>query len=117
MTNRVTLIAKVLEAAKIRTYESRGQTFETVSLWVEVKDADRADRFTVEIHCPKAQTVAKAMQADVLAEINGQLRHDRWKDKQTSRWTGKVYIAIEPGVGTLRSKGMAPEPTPQAMAA
>lgn len=108
MTNRVTLLAKVLAAPKSRSYEIKGQSFETVSLWVEVRDDNRTDRFTVEVNCPKAQTVAKAMDENVLAEIVGQLRHDRWKDKETGRWTGKVYIAIDPGAGTLRSKGMAP---------
>ena len=27
----------------------------------------------------------------------------------TNRWTGKVFIAIDPGEGTVRSKGMAPD--------
>lgn len=47
------------------------------------------------------------MKADVIAEVTGVLRHDRWKDKATSRWTGKVFIAIDPGEGSLRSKGLA----------
>jgi hypothetical protein len=56
------------------------------------------------------------MKADVIAEITGALRRDRWKDKATGRWTGKVFIAIDPGEGTLRSKGMAPQ-SPQSEAA
>jgi len=32
---------------------------------------------------------------------------DRWKDKGTGRWTGKVFVAIDPGEGSLRSKGIA----------
>jgi len=109
MTNRVTIIGKLLDAPKIRTYEQKGGTVEIVSLWVEVKDDIRSDRFTVEINDPKAQAAAKAMRKDVLVEVSGKLRHDRWKDKATSRWTGKVFIAIDPGEGTLRSKGVASE--------
>jgi single-strand DNA-binding protein len=107
MTNRVTIIGKLLDAPKVRNFEQRGGTIEIVSLWIEVKDDVRADRFTVEINCPKAQLAAKAMRADVLVEVTGKLRHDRWKDKTTSRWTGKVFIAIDPGEGSVRSKGMA----------
>jgi len=117
MTNRVTLIGKVLDTPKIRTFEVRDGKIEIVSLWIEVTAGARADRFTVEVNCPKAQVTAKAMQADVLAEVVGVLRHDRWKDKTTSQWTGKVYVAIDPGAGTLRSKGMALEPAAQEMAA
>ena len=47
--------------------------------------------------------------AGALVEINGKLRHDRWKDKQSQRWTGKVFIAVDPGEGTIRSKGIAPD--------
>ena len=54
------------------------------------------------------------MKKDVIVEVTGQLRHDRWKDKATSRWTGKVFIAIDPGAGTLRSKGMAADPSERA---
>jgi hypothetical protein len=107
MTNRVTLIGKVLDAPKIRSFEARGGTIEIVSLWIEVRDVDRADRFTIEINCPKAAATAKSMKADVLAEISGALRHDRWKDKKTGQWTGQVFIAVDPGAGMLRSKGMA----------
>ncbi len=107
MTNRVTLLAKVLDAPKSRTYESRGTTYETVSLWIEVRDEHRADRFTVEINCPKAAASAKAMRAGVIADISGQLRHDRWKDKASGKWTGKVFVAVDPGEGHVRSKGLA----------
>jgi hypothetical protein len=107
MTNRVTITGKLLDAPKVRSIEQRGATIEVVSLWVEVKDDIRADRFTVEINDPKAALAAKAMRADVLVEVTGKLRHDRWKDKATSRWTGKVFIAIDPGEGSVRSKGMA----------
>jgi hypothetical protein len=117
MTNRVTLIGKVLDTPKLRAYEVRDGKIEIVSLWIEVTAGNRADRFTVEVNCPKAQVAAKAMQAGVLAEVVGVLRHDRWKAKTTNQWTGKVYIAIDPGAGTLRSKGIAPEPAAQEMAA
>lgn len=46
---------------------------------------------------------------EVIVERTGKLRHDRWKDKATSRWTGKVFIAIDPGEGSVRSKGLAAE--------
>ena len=107
MTNRVTIIGKLVDAPKIRRFEYKGGAIEIVSLWIEVKDADRADRFTVEINDGKAATAAKAMKADVIVEVTGKLRHDRWKDKATNRWTGKVFVAIDPGEGSLRSKGMA----------
>ncbi len=107
MTNRVTITGKLLDAPKIRSFEHKGGTIEVVSLWVEVKDEDRADRFTVEINDGKAATAAKAMKKDVIVEVTGKLRHDRWKDKATNRWTGKVFVAIDPGEGTLRSKGIA----------
>lgn len=107
MTNRVTLVGKLLDAPKSRSFEIRGGASEVVSLWIEVKNDHRADRFTVDIHCPKAAEAAKAMRAGVLAEVAGVLRHDRWKDKESGKWTGKVYIAIDPGEGTVRSKGMA----------
>ena len=108
MTNRVTIIGKLLDAPKIRSFEQRGGTIEIVSLWLEVKDENRTDRFTVEINDGKAATAAKAMKKDVIVEVSGKLRHDRWKDKATSRRTGKVFIAIDPGEGTIRSKGVAP---------
>jgi len=107
MTNRVTIIGKLVDAPKVRSFEQRGGTIEIVSLWLEVKDENRTDRFTVEINDPKAAATAKAMKKDVIAEVTGKLRHDRWKDKATNRWTGKVFIAIDPGEGSLRSKGVA----------
>ena len=116
MTNRVTIIGKLVDAPKIRSFEQRGGTIEIVSLWLEVKDENRTDRFTVEINDGKAATAAKAMKKDVIAEVTGKLHHDRWKDKATGRWTGKVFIAIDPGEGSIRSKGIAAE-TPQAQAA
>ena len=100
-------LGKLLDAPKIRSFEQRGGTIEIVSLWLEVKDENRTDRFTVEINDGKAATAAKAMKKDVIVEVTGKLRDDRWKDKATSRWTGKVFIAIDPGEGTLRSKGVA----------
>jgi single-stranded DNA-binding protein len=109
MTNRVTIIGKLLDQPKSRTFEQKGGTVEIVSLWVEVRDDNRTDRFTVEINDGKAATTAKAMKKDVLVEVTGKLRHDRWKDKATNRWTGKVFVAIDPGGGTVRSKGMAPD--------
>ncbi|HRP69604.1 MAG TPA: DUF4178 domain-containing protein, partial [Turneriella sp.] len=36
----------------------------------------------------------------LIDEVTGKLRHDRWKDKGTGRWTGKVFIAIDPGEGS-----------------
>lgn len=106
MNNRVTLTGKLLDAPKTRSFEARGGTIEIVSLWIEVKDEHRADRFTVEVNCPKAGATAKDLKADVLVEVTGALRHDRWKDKE-GKWTGKVYVAIDPAAGTIRSKGMA----------
>lgn len=108
MTNRVTIIGKLVDAPKIRSFEQRGGTIEIVSFWLEVKDENRTDRFT-EINDGKAATTAKAMKKDVIAEVTGKLRHDRWKDKATGRWTGKVFIAIDPGEGSVRSKGVAAE--------
>lgn len=110
MTNRITLLGKLLDAPKLRTLEGRGEPLEIVSLWIEAPSGDRADRFTVEITCPKAANTAKALRAGTLVEVQGQLRHDRWKDKTTSRWTGKIYVAIDPGQGQVRSKGMAETP-------
>ncbi|MGE0596224.1 MAG: hypothetical protein AB7P07_07660 [Hyphomonadaceae bacterium] len=106
MTNRVTLLGKLLKAPQIRSFEARGGTIEIVSLWIEVKDEHRADRFTVEVNCPKAGATAKELKADVLVEAAGVLRHDRWKDKD-GKWTGKVFVAIDPAAGTIRSKGLA----------
>ncbi len=116
MTNRVTITGVLQDAPKIRSFEQRGGTVEIVSLWIEVKDGDRADRFTVEINDGKAAAAAKAMKKDTIVELTGKLRHDRWKDKATNRWTGKVFVAIDPGEGTLRSKGIASE-APQSEAA
>lgn len=109
MLNRVTITGKLLDAPKVRSFEARGGTIEITSLWIEVREEHRSDRFTVEINDPKAAAAAKAMRANVLVEVTGKLRHDRWKDKATSRWAGKVIIAIDPGEGSVRSKGMAPE--------
>ena len=117
MTNRVTITGKLLDAPKIRTFEQKGGTIEIVSLWIEVKDEHRADRFTVEINDPKSAAAAKAMRKDVIAEATGKVRHDRWKDKATGRWTGKVFIAIDPGEGSLRSKGIAQDAQPDQAAA
>lgn len=108
MTNRITVLAKLLDAPKVRSWESRNGTVETISLWIEVSDGERKDRFTVDVGCPKASTVAKALPKGALVEATGALRHDRWKDKDTGRWVGKVFISVEPGQGTIRSKGMAP---------
>lgn len=107
MTNRVTIIGKLVDAPKIRSFEQKGGTIEIVSLWVEVAGEHRSDRFTVEINDGKVATAAKAMKKDVIVEVTGKLRHDRWKDKATGRWTGKVFIALDPGEGSLRSKGVA----------
>jgi single-stranded DNA-binding protein len=109
MTNRVTITGKLVDAPKIRTFEQRGGAVEIVSLWVEVTDENRADRFTVEINDGKAAAAAKAMKKDVIVEVTGKLRHDRWKDRATGRWIGKVFVAIDPGEGSLRSKGVAPD--------
>lgn len=84
MTNRVTLVGKLLDAPKLCSFKARGGTIEVVSLWIEVKDEHRADRFTVEINDPKAQVAAKAMRKDVLVEVTGTLRHDRWIAKGTN---------------------------------
>lgn len=107
MTNRVTIIGKLVDAPKLRSFEQKGGTIEIVSLWVEVAGEHRSDRFTVEINDGKAATAAKAMKKDVIVEVTGKLRHDRWKDKATGRWTGKVFIALDPGEGSVRSKGIA----------
>ena len=48
MTNRVTLLGKLLDAPKVRSFEARGGTIEIVSLWIEVTDEHRADRFTID---------------------------------------------------------------------
>jgi single-stranded DNA-binding protein len=107
MTNRVTITGTLVDDPKIRSFEQKGGTIEIVSLWLEVKDEHRSDRFTVEINDGKASVAAKALKKGVIAEITGKLRHDRWKDKGTGRWTGKVFIAIDPGEGAIRSQGVA----------
>jgi single-stranded DNA-binding protein len=109
MTNRVVLIGKLLDDPRVRTFETRKGEFETVSLWIETVDNGRTDRFTVDVLCPKAGASAKAMRAGVIAEVHGKLRHDRWKDPETNRWIGKVYVAIDPGEGLLCSQGLAPD--------
>jgi single-stranded DNA-binding protein len=110
MTNRVTIAGRLVETARVRRYERRDETIEIVSLWIEVPDADRPHRFTVDVSCAKAGVIARDLPEDALVEVTGKLRHDRWKDKDTGRWVGKVYIAVEPGGGTVRSKGMARKP-------
>lgn len=114
MTNRVTITGKLVDAPKLRSFEQKGGAIEIVSLWLEVKDENRSDRFTVEINDPKAAAAAKAMKKDVIAEVSGKLRHDRWKDKATGRWTGKVFVAVDPGEGSVRSKGIASETNAEA---
>jgi single-stranded DNA-binding protein len=104
--NRVTLIGKLLDDPRVRSFETRNGMLETVSLWIELVDDGRSDRFSIDITCPKQGTAAKAMRKDVIVEIVGKLRHDRWKNKE-GQWTGKVFVAIEPGAGTVRSKGLA----------
>lgn len=117
MTNRVTIIGKLVDDPKLKSFETRGGTTEIVLLWVEVKDEHRADRFTVEINDPKAMAAAKAMRKDVLVEVTGKLRHDRWKSRATGQWTGKVFVAIDPGEGSVRSKGIAQDTSQSADAA
>jgi single-stranded DNA-binding protein len=106
--NRVTLTGQLVDDPKSRTLEFRGASTDIVSLWLEVKSGERTDRFTVEIYCPKQQEAAKAMRKGVLAEVAGVLRHDRWKDRATSRWVGKVFVAIDPADGKVKSLGIAP---------
>lgn len=108
--NRVTLIGKLLDAPRVRSFETRNGPLETVSLWIETQDNGRSDRFSVDITCPKQGAAAKAFAKDVIVEVHGKLRHDRWKDAETKRWTGKVYVAIDPAEGTVRSKGIAQQP-------
>ncbi len=105
--NRVTLTGKLLDDPKIRAFEVRGGTSEIVSLWLEVPGGERKDRFSVDIFCPAQQEAAKAMRKGVLAEVTGALRHDRWKDRATGKWIGKVFIAIDPAEGKIKSLGMA----------
>lgn len=110
MTNRATIAGRLVEAPRLRSYDGRNGPTEIVSLWIEVPDESRAHRFTVDVSCAKAGVVARALPENALVEVTGKLRHDRWKDKDTGRWVGKVYIAVEPGGGTVRSKGMASQP-------
>lgn len=105
MTNRVTITGTLVDDPKIRSFEQKGGTIEIISLWLEVKDEHRTDRFTVEINDGKASVTAKAMKKGVIAEVSGKLRHDRWKDKGTGRWTGKVFVAVDPGEGAVKSLG------------
>ena len=105
MTNRVTITGTLVDDPKLRSFEAKGGTIEIVSLWLEVKDENRTDRFTIEINDGKASVAAKALKKGVIAEVSGKLRHDRWKDRATNRWTGKVFVAIDPGEGSVRSKG------------
>jgi len=105
--NRVNLTGKLVDDPKIRTLDFRGASTTIVSLWIEAQSGERADRFTVEIFCPRAQEAAKSMRKGVLVEVLGVLRHDRWKDKGGGRWIGKVFVAIDPAEGKLTSLGMA----------
>jgi hypothetical protein len=107
MTNRITLQGKLLDVAKVHIYEAGSETFEVVQLWIEVTDGQRRDRFNVDVHDGKAATAAKALPKDALVEITGKLRHDRWQDQPPKALRGKIYIAVEPGEGTLRSQGFA----------
>ena len=107
MNNRITITGTLVDAPKLRSFEQKGGTIEIVSLWLEVKDEHRSDRFTVEINDGKAAAAAKQMKQGVIAEVAGKLRHDRWKDKASGRWTGKIFIAVDPGEGNVRSKGVA----------
>ncbi len=108
MKNRVTLIGRVVGEPKVRKFDNRNNVeIEIVSLWLSIPSGERFDRITVEINCPRAQKVAKAMGPDVIAEVQGELRHDRWKAKDTGQWIGKVYVAVDPGQGVLRSQGKA----------
>jgi single-stranded DNA-binding protein len=107
MTNRVTLIGTLVGDPKIRSFEAKGGTIEIVSLWIEAPSGERQDRFTIEINCPKAGQAAKAMREGVRVEVEGVLRHDRWKIKGTDKWTGKVFVAIDPAAGAVRSLGIA----------
>ncbi len=109
MTNRITLVGKLLDAPKLRSFEARGGTVEIVQLWIEVADGNRKDRFNVDINDGKAATAAKSMKKDVIVEVTGKLRHDRWQDQMTKAWRGKIFVAVDPGEGAVRSKGMAPD--------
>lgn len=110
MKNSVTLIGQVVGQPKTRTFESRAGEIEIVSLWLSIPSGDRFDRITVEVSCPKARRIAKTMAPDIIAEVHGELRHDRWKAKASGQWTGKIYVAVDPGQGVLRSQGKGPRP-------
>lgn len=107
MTNHVTLTGELVEDPKVRTLEGRRGATDIVSLWLVVRTGERSDRFTIEIYCPAQQEAAKAMRKGVLAQISGALRHDRWKDSETGKWLGKVFVAINPAEGKVQSLGMA----------
>ena len=71
-------------------------------------------------HSAQSQSQALAQPRVVylpIVEVTGKLRHDRWKDKATGRWTGKVFIAVDPGEGAVRSKGIAQTAEPDQAAA
>ena len=106
MTNRITLQGKLIDVAKTRTFEARGETFEVVQLWIEVSDGHRRDRFTVDVHDGETATAAKALPKDARVDITGKRRHDCWQDQAAKAWRGKISIAVEPGEGSVRSKGL-----------
>lgn len=106
MNNSVHLIGVLVADPKLRTLEHRGVTSTIVSLWLDVRTGERSDRFTIEIYCPRQQETAKAMRKNVKAEVRGVLRHDRWKIKGTDTWTGKVFVAIDPAEGVVKSLGV-----------
>ncbi|WP_135213202.1 hypothetical protein [Vitreimonas flagellata] len=107
MTNTITLGGKLLSEPSVRSFEARKGKVEVVSLWMEVQGHGRRDRFKVDIFCPRQQQIAKAIPEGALVEVTGSLRHDRWRDLETKEYRGKIYVAIEPSEGTVRSKGMA----------
>jgi single-stranded DNA-binding protein len=109
MKNQVILTGILVNDPKTRRIEYGGASHDIVSLWLEAPSGERQDRFSIEIYCPAQQEAAKAMRAGVLAEVRGVLRHDRWKIKGTDKWTGKVYVAVDPADGKIVSHGMAPE--------
>jgi hypothetical protein len=109
-------LVAVFEAVRPWYPRSRVCLFDALALMRFMLQADakpnlvigvRTKPFTVEINDGKAATAAKAMKKGVIAEITGKLRHDRWKDKASGRWTGKVFIAVDPEGGAVRSVGMA----------
>jgi hypothetical protein len=95
MANRITLQGKLLEVAKVRTFEVRSETFEVVQLWIEVTDGQRRDRRQDALgRTPLSRSPASC------ATIAGRTRPPK-------PGAGKIYIAVEPGEGTVRSKGLA----------